>query len=353
MGEIHVAHARHLAAQQRERVGFAEQADRVPNLGAGQDRLEHRRRAAMDAPHMHDRPRRHRRVVPGHLGERAFGRQLARDHLAFERPHRVGGHLDVGFRAGHELERRPVELARDAELVAVDRRGFGRRCRGEMQARADAAIERDPEAAPQAPGPLEIGLEMPAGVDVDVQRVAVDDLEALDRGVADAAFGILGDHHGGGQIRSGILQRVHRHRDLAEIDVAFGDLEHGAGFHHRGFDRIALPFRDAVGDVLRQRALVFAHQFGEQSAIPVEAGEDGPAMTLHLLEQHGLAPAFEVRGDAGEFVARVHFRAHTREPAAGVDIRDDRGEVVEMIAGHVRVPLPRWRAHAARPAGEA
>ena len=92
---------------------------------------------------MDDGPRRHGGVVAGDLGERPLVGDLAGRHLALQRPHGVGDHVVMAVRGLDQFERRAVEGAGDAELVGIRRRGLGRRGGGEMQARADPAVERE------------------------------------------------------------------------------------------------------------------------------------------------------------------------------------------------------------------
>jgi hypothetical protein len=68
---------------------------------------------------------------------------FAGHHFAFQRDHRVGHHLDMGQRTADQLQRPAVEAAGDAELVGAEGRGLGRRRGGEMQAGADADVERE------------------------------------------------------------------------------------------------------------------------------------------------------------------------------------------------------------------
>ena len=207
-----------------------------------------------------------------------------------------------------------------------------------MQTRAHADVEREGQRAVDRRGLVEIELEVPARVDVDVQRVPVLDHEALDRGIANAVLGIERDHHAGIEIGPAVLERVDRDRQLGEIDRFLRDLEDRAALDHDRRPRALLPGLDAVGDVLGERALLPPHELRKQLARPVESGEDGCRVPLDPLEEDGARAAFELRREAGEIVLEVDLGADAHQPPERLQVLDDRREIADMAPRHPSLP---------------
>ena len=341
--EVDVLHAGHLLLQQRQHVGLAEQAHRIEHLGARQDGLEHRAATPVDALDARQRARRDRRIVAGHLGERAFLVELARRHLALEREHGVGHHLHRRDGARHQLERPAVELAGDAQLVGVDGGRLGGRGCGEVQARADAHVERERQRLAAGERLVQVGLEVTPGIDVDRQPVLADHHEALDRGVAHTGLGIAGNDHRGVEVGPAVELGVGRDRQRGEIDRRLAHLQDRSAVDHHRVDRALLPVADAIGDVLRQRLLAVPEEVGQQRARPVQAGEHRVAAAPDLLEQQRARSALELRGDAGQLMHRIDLRVHAHQSAAAIEPLDDRAEIGDhrhagLLLRHAHVP---------------
>ena len=334
VAEVDVAHARDLALQHAEDVRLAEKSYRVPDLHPGEDGLEDGIRADVHRPHVDHGARLAARVVAGHFRERTLLAELSRHDLALERVHRVRDYVHTQLLALDELQRRVVEDARDAELVGVGGSGLGRRGGREVQARPDAAVERERERLAPGAGLFEVELQVPARVDVDVQGLLVDDHEPLDRGVAHPGLGVAGDDHAGVEVRAAVLERMHRRGDAPEVDL------HGLPFvdravpdHHRG-DRPALPLLDAPRDELRQGVLVALHQVREQLPRPVQAGQHRRVVSLDVLEEHRAGSALEAGRDRRELQVRIDFRAHSHQTAHRVEVLDDAREVAQPVSCH-------------------
>ena len=233
-----------------------------------------------------------------------------------------------------ELQPRLVEDARNAELVGVRGSGLGRRGGREVQARADAAVDRERERLAPGAGLFEIELQVSAGVDVDVQGLLVDDHEALDRRVAHPGIGVAGDDHAGVEVRAAVLERMHRRGDAPEIDLdGLSFVDRAVPDHHRG-DRPALPLLDAPGDELGQGVLVALHQVREQLPRPVQAGQHRRVVPLDVLEEHRAGSALEAGRDRREFQVGVHLRSHLDQAAHRVEVLDDGCEIAEPVSRH-------------------
>ena len=334
VAEVDVVHPGDLALQHAEDVRLPEQPDRVPDLDPGEDGLEDRIRADMHRPHVDDGAGRAARVVAGDLREGTLLCELSRHDLALERVHRVRDHVYRQLLALDELQPRLVEDARNAELVGVRGSGLGRRGGREVQARADAAVDRERERLAPGAGLFEIELQVSAGVDVDVQGLLVDDHEALDRRVAHPGIGVAGDDHAGVEVRAAVLERMHRRRDAPQIDLdGLSFVDRAVPDHHRG-DRPALPLLDAPGDELGQGVLVALHQVREQLPRPVQAGQHRRVVSLDVLEEHRSGSALEAGRDRRELQVRIDFRAYPHQTAHLVEVLDDAREVAQPVSCH-------------------
>ena len=343
VAEVDVAHSRDLALQHAEHVRLTEQSDGVPDLHPGENGLEDRIRPHVHRSHMNDGARLPARVIAGDLREGTLLAELAGDDLAFERVHRVGDHVHRQGLAFDQLEGGLVEGARDAELVSVGGCGLGRCRRCEMQSGTDSAVQRERERLSSGAGLVEVELQVPARVDVDVQGLLVDHHEALDRRVAHPRLRVACDDDAGVEVRPAVFQRVHRRRDAPQVDL------HGLPFvdrsmldHHR-WDGLALPLLDAPGDVLGEGVLVALHQRREQLPRPVQAGQHRRIVSLDVLEEHRAGAAFEASRDCRELKVRIDLRAHPDQTAHRVEILDDARKVAQPVARHARC-LRRGRA---------
>jgi hypothetical protein len=206
-------------------------------------------------------------------------------------------------------------------------------------------VEREGQQRLAARGRLgEANLKMPAGIDVDRQPVPGDDQEALDRGIADAGFRILGDHHAGVEIGSGIELGMSRHRQHGKIDLRLGELQHRPGLDHDRRHRLLLPVADTFGDMLRQRRGGAAKEVAEQFARPVQSGKNRVARALDLLEQHRARTAFELRRDARQLMRRIDLGTHAYQPSLAVEPVDDGAQVgnlsrAGLFPGHAPPPM--------------
>ena len=207
-----------------------------------------------------------------------------------------------------------------------------------MHSRPHPDVEGERQLPALLPGLLEIGLEVAAGVDVDVHPVARDHHEALDRGVAHPRLRILGDHYRRIEVGAAVLQRVGGNRQLRQIDPVFGDLEHGTVLDHDRRHRLLLPFLDAAGDVRRELLLGLLEEIREQRARPVEPGEHRRVVALDPFEQHGGWPALELGRDAGQVVHRIDLGLHADEPPTLLQALDDQTEVAQVHLRHRRLP---------------
>ena len=311
----------------------------------------------MHRPHVDDRARRPARVVAGDLRERSFLAELAGDDLAFERVHRVGHHVHRQLLALDELQGGFVEDAGDAELVGVGRGGLGRGGGREVQSGTDAAVERERERFSPRAGLVEVELQMPARVDVDVQGAFIDHHEALDRGVAYPGLRIAGDDHPGVEVRPAVFQRVHRDRNTPQVHrhgLAFVDR---SVFEHHRWDGPALPLLDASGDVPGEGALVALHQRREQLPRPVQAGQHRRVVAPDVLEQHRAGPALEAGRDARQLQVRIDLRAHPDQAAHRVEILDDARQIAQPVSRHGLPPpcpggsVAGWFRHGRGPHG--
>ena len=339
MGEEHILYPGNLELQQVQHIRLAEQADGIVGFGAGQDGVHHRVFAPVDAFYLHLAAWRQGGVAAGDLGKRAFHMVFVMQQLAFEGVHRMGDHFTIRQIGGDQLNRFAVEFAGDAKLVLFQRRGFGRRGGSEVEARPDAHIERKRQVLALFACLVEIEFEMTPGIDIDRQRVFVDHLEALDRRVAHAGIGILGNDHRRVEIGAAILGRMHGRRQLGHIDRLLGDFAHRAVLQHHRMNRVDLPFFDVFRDQHRKLSFRRAHQRAKEFARPVQTGQHRRGVTLHVFEQHGARAALEFRRDAGEIEVEIDFRFHPHQTAHGVEIFDDRGDIFQMFEAHGRIPV--------------
>ncbi len=129
-----------------------------------------------------------------------------------------------------------------------------------MQPRADAAVDRECQRLPQIARFVQVQLEMPAGVDVDVQGVSVHHHEALDRSVAHTGLRIARDDHAGVEVGPAVVERMRWYRNPGQIDLRLRHFEDRTVSDHFRGHRLPLPALDAIGNELRERGRIAAHQ---------------------------------------------------------------------------------------------
>jgi hypothetical protein len=96
----------------------------------------------------------------------------------------MGDHFRIRQVGCDKFYRLAVEFAGDAKLVLFYRGGFGRGGGGEVKSGSDADIQGKREVFTLFPCLFEVQFKMTAGIDIDRQRVLVDDLKPLDGRVA-------------------------------------------------------------------------------------------------------------------------------------------------------------------------
>ena len=228
-------------------------------LSAG-DRLyaEHRRRADLG-------------IGPGHFAERAFGRDLVGQDLAFEHELGVGRHFDVDGLALHQPHGLAEQAAGNRKLVHAERRDEARR-------EHDQRVAADHHCRFHRAAELPVHLVDAHGLarqHVVAGGVAAENLGAMHRHVADAGFRILDDAHAGCDVAAGIALRSPDRRDLHEVHgvAGFDDLLHGALLHEHRRDGL----REAAGEGRDHFGLRDAERDGPHRAIHHQLACDLPA----------------------------------------------------------------------------
>ena len=128
----------------------------------------------------------------------------------------------------------------------------------------------DPSADLARLGMLDVFAEVAARIDQEGKPIAAGDHHSLHRRVDRPGHGIAGEDHRRVEVAPAVLQRVHRRRQLVEVDLALDDLVGRRRLDERARHRLPVraPGRDRRGDAVGQFLLRHREQARDQVAVP-------------------------------------------------------------------------------------
>ena len=210
--------------------------------------------------------------------------------------------------------------------------------RNQPRSQADAVIDRHRQRLALFLHLLQIGTEMPTRIDQESHPVLAGHHEAVNGNVGLSGFGIVDNDHGGVEISPAVLERMHRHRQLVEVEaLGLDDLigwpllaqRRGQGI------LVVLPGTNGRGDGKGDFFLGHVEQSADGFPVPYQTDEHGVGAAFDLLEQDGLF-AFILLGDTSEFEVRINFGFDAHQIAGLVEIVDGFTDIHEPVADFTR-----------------